>query len=411
MERPYNQRLFLCALMTSGVIVNYLDRVNISHALPAIAEAFDLTTVQQGLVLSAFSWGYVGFMFFGGLCVDWFGPARVAGLAAAGWSVATAWTGMSTGPATLVASRLAVGVTEAPIFPANARLVRETIPQEMRGVAIAAFDSGSYVGTAVSAPIVVSLILLLGWRGSFLICAVLGMLWVAVWFRVAPRLVAQSRLHASRENRSSLQLKGLPQLLCHRRIVGASLAFFAYNYSKNFYLTWLPTYLIHERDIPFAQIGLIGILPPVAAVVGDLVGGWWTDRLLHSGHSVTLARKVPLCTGLLLGASIAFAPAFESNLNVIALLCFSFAWNSSAAPAIWALPGDFARTPDIVGTLGGVQNSVANVAGIVAPLITAAIVSHFGSFTVAIWVYGLMAAAGAVACLVLLDCVGPLPKS
>ena len=400
------RELSLCLMMSSGIMINYLDRVNISHALPTITDEFRLTASEQGFVLSAFSLGYVGVMLLAGVLVDRLGAFRTAGLAAGAWSVATAASGVVLDTSALIVSRVAVGASEAPIFPANARLVREVIVAERRGFAIALFDAGSYLGAAISAPIVVAVIVLAGWRVSFFVCALIGLLWVAAWFGLGPRLV-ESSLHTKNQVSWSDRTGGV-SLLRQRRVWGASVGFFAYNYSKNFYLTWLPVYLMRDRGLTLPQIGVLGAVPPLFAICGDLWGGWWTDHLLKTRGSLTLARKVPILVGLVLGASMSVVPCVLGDGWAVLLLCVAFGWNSSAAPAIWALPGDFSREGRWVGTLAGIQNTVANLAGIVAPLVTGALVAWTGSFDMALAAYGAVAVLGAVGCHVLLTSVEPL---
>src|SRR6185369_3487886 len=112
-------------LMSLGILINYIDRVNISHALIPLSKELNLSQVQQGVVLSAFSWGYVALMPVGGVLVDRWGAVFISTGAATVWSLATAWSGIAHNFVTMFMSRLFVGVGEAPIFPADARLVHD----------------------------------------------------------------------------------------------------------------------------------------------------------------------------------------------------------------------------------------------------------------------------------------------
>lgn len=385
------RRWGLAFLMAGGIAISYLDRVNLSHALVEIKKDLILSPSQQGILLSAFSWGYVLFMLLGGLIVDRFGPVRTAAAAATLWSLATAWTGAASGYVSLLTSRILIGISEAPIFPANARLVRENFPVAERGRATALFDSGSYVGTALSAPIVVPVIVYIGWRFSFFVCAALGLLWVGLWLARSRQLRSASQNSGGKERRVSLRHVKL--FARNRAIWGASFGFFCYNYNKSFFLTWFPTYLIEDRHVRFLSIGLIGAIPPLAALLGEAAGGFATDRLVRRGHSLTVARKLPLCLGLVVGSLIAIPNAIASTPVAIGLLSLAFAGTISASPAIWAIPGDIAPDPAMVGTIGGIQNTISNLAGIVAPIVTGALVSRFDSFTPA------LACSGGVTCL------------
>src|SRR5689334_6710461 len=97
------RRWSLALLMAGGIVISYLDRVNLSHALMEIKKELILSPSQQGMLLSAFSWGYVLFMLLGGMIVDRFGPVRTAAAAATLWSLATAWTGAASGYISILA--------------------------------------------------------------------------------------------------------------------------------------------------------------------------------------------------------------------------------------------------------------------------------------------------------------------
>lgn len=400
----------LILLMSSGIVINYIDRVNISHAILPMSRELKLSAIEQGVVLSAFSWGYVLFMLLGGVLVDRAGPVRVAGLAATFWSLGTAWTGLAGSFTSILASRLSVGVAEAPIFPANARLVRDCYPLQERGRATAVFDAGSYVGTAICAPLVVPIIVYLNWRISFVICSLLGLLWVGFWTHSATslrrRLTSTKPLAAAEEAKPTGAVVG--GLLRNRKVLGASFGFFAYNYGKSFYLTWFPAYLVNEEGFTFLSVGLAGIVPPLCAIAGELCAGWWTDRAIIRGMSVTFARKLPICLGLILSSSIALSTVVNSKGLILGVLSFAFAANISASPGIWAIPGDIAPRSALVGTIGGIQNTFSNIAGIVAPVVTGYLFGITGSFGLPLLLSGIVSVLGALSYWLVVGILDPL---
>ena len=168
--------------MFLGIVINYVDRVNISHAIVLIAAEMHLTPMEQGVIMSAFSWGYVLFMLVGGWLVDRFGPRLINALSCFVWSVFTAMGAVVSGFLPFLVSRFLVGMGESPIFPGNASVVRRWFPLHERGKATALFDVGSYVGAAIVAPIIIFLMLSFGWRLPFFIFAVVGVMWSIIWF-------------------------------------------------------------------------------------------------------------------------------------------------------------------------------------------------------------------------------------
>lgn len=377
--------------MSCGIAISYLVRVNISHAIIPIAEEYSLNEVQQGMLLSAFAWGYVTLMFIGGILVDKFGALKMSFRSAIAWSLCTAVSSMGVSWIMIFSSELLAGASEAPIFPANAKIVRNNFKENERGRATAIFDSGSYVGTAISAPLMSFLIMNLSWRYAYIAIASIGILWAIIWRHIS------KDLYDTNQNvcKSKLSRKNVISCIANRKVIGMSIGFFCYNYIKNFYLTWFPSYLVAEKGFSILKIGIWGMMPSIAAVIGGLVAGTITDIMISKGFTKTFARKLPLCIGLICSSSIVLANFVQSEYIAVALLSFSFAMAIAASPSIWAIPGDIAPDTNLVGTIGGIQNTVSNIAGIVAPIITGYIIYKTGGFGMALLVSGIVSCIGA----------------
>lgn len=399
-----NIRWRIGILMFLGIVINYMDRVNISHAIVLIAEDLQLTPVQQGVIMSSFSWGYVFFMLMGGWLVDRFGPRTVNALSCFAWSAFTAMGALVNGYTPFLLSRFLLGAGEAPIFPGNASVVKRWFPLEERGKATALFDVGSYVGAALVAPIIIYLMMKIGWRPAFLLFSAVGILWSLVWYYYYRDPSEHSKISANERNHinEGISENGLRsnisiwQLMRYRKIWGMALGFFSYNYLKNFFLTWFPSYLIAERGFSFMKVGFVAMIPPICAIIAELLVGHLTDTLIKRGVRVTYARKIPLCVGMLLSSVIIFATFTESPMWTMFFLSLSYASVISASTGIWSIPGDIAPTKDTVGRIGGIQNTFSNIAGIVAPIITGALFGMTGSFTVPLIVSGIIAIIGAL---------------
>ena len=161
-----------------------------------------------------------------------------------------------------------------------------------------------------------------------------------------------------------------------------------------FFLTWFPTYLATERHMAWLKIGFFAIMPFIAASIGVMFGGFFSDWLLRRGKSPNVARKLPIIAGLLLASTIILANYVESNVVVIAILSVAFFAQGMAALG-WTLVSDIA--PDgLLGVTGGIFNFAANLAGIVTPLVVGFIVAATGSFVGALVFIGAIALIGAL---------------
>jgi ACS family D-galactonate transporter-like MFS transporter len=399
----------IAVLMFCGIAINYIDRIAISHAILVIAPEWHLTMGQQAVILSSFSWGYVGFMVFGGWLVDRHG-ARLINAATAGlWSLFTGLAAITTGFGGLLITRIFVGAAEAAIFPGNARVVRTWFQLDQRGRATAIFDSGSYFGSAIGAPLVIGLILLYGWRKTFWILCGLGLLWGVTWyFHYRDQDSSVSHRMSTSHQWSGGTFSSIAKLMRQRKLFGMCMGFFCYNYVKSFYLTWLPTYLVSDRHLAFSALGVVALIPHACAIIGLLLSGSITDALVRSGVSITIARKAPICLGLFLSSTIVLAPGFRSNVLALLFLTLSYTALISASSGIWALPGDVSNGTTNVGIIGALQNTFSNIAGIVAPIITGILSANTGSFFAAMCICAAMGLVGALAYWYIVGEVRPL---
>lgn len=224
--------------------------MNISHAIIPIAEEYSLNEVQQGMLLSAFAWGYVALMFIGGILVDKFGALKMSFRSAIAWSVCTAVSSVGFCWPMIFSSELLAGASEAPIFPANAKIVRNNFEENERGRATAIFDSGSYVGTAISAPLMSFLIINLSWRYAYIVIAIIGILWAIIWKQISKDLYDTNEI----TSKVKLSKENVFSCIVNRKVLGMSIGFFCYNYIKNFYLTWFPSYLVSEKGFSILKV-------------------------------------------------------------------------------------------------------------------------------------------------------------
>src|SRR5262252_10796784 len=83
------RRWSIALLLGFGVLVNYFDRVNLSVSQEALHNAFDISTVMFGYLLSAYSWTYAALQLPSGLILDRFGVKLVGRISTFLWSVAS----------------------------------------------------------------------------------------------------------------------------------------------------------------------------------------------------------------------------------------------------------------------------------------------------------------------------------
>ena len=162
-----------------------------------------------------------------------------------------------------------------------------------------------------------------------------------------------------------------------------------------FFLTWFPTYLAHERHLPWLHVGFFATWPFLSAAVGIIFGGWISDKLLKKTSSVNISRKLPIISGLLLSSFIIAANWVSNNTLVIVIMSVAF-FGQGMVGLGWTLISDIAPK-NMAGLTGGIFNFCANMASIITPLIIGFIISGTGNFFYALIYIGLTALIGVVA--------------
>jgi D-galactonate transporter len=404
--------------MWAAIAINYLDRTVLSATTPALMEEFGLDAAQMGIIMSAFFWSYALFQIPAGWLADKVGQRFSLAFCVAWWSIATALTALSQGLKSLLIFRVLLGIGEAGAYPSNAGVTAKWFPDKERARVSAIFDSGSKVGTALAMPLVVWLMTMFGWKVPFIVSGLLGLIWVAIWWAYyrdpeKHMYVNQDELtyirdgQVKKEGLNQTQQMKWYELLKYRNIQAMCVGFFMLNYAIYFFITWFPAYLVQERGFELMKMGWVSMIPPLVGLVAELIAGWFSDHLYSKGYSLTFVRKLSLVGGMLLATMIAFAGLVDSAVLSIALLSVSYAGLTTAACAIWSLPGDVAP-PNMTSIAGGLQNCVSNIGGILGPIVTGFIITATHSFIPALLVSGAVTLAGALTYLFWLGKVEPI---
>jgi MFS transporter, ACS family, D-galactonate transporter len=333
------------------------------------------------------------------------------------WSLFTAATAVAGSVGAMFGCRLMLGVGEAGAYPSCAKLVAQWFKPAQRAIATSIFDSGSRVGSALSIPLVALIISMLGWKASFVITGLLGVLWIIGWLVIyrSPAhgdMTGATDVVPPQQSRTGAVEATWGSLFRHRTVWGMMLGFFCLNFVIYFFITWFPSYLVQTRGFSLKSLGTLGMVPALISIPGGWLGGLISDALYRRGWSLTASRKTCMVGGMLLSSVITLS-AFTSNVYLM-LAFFGIAYGSLAfaAASIWSLPADVAPTPHHVASLSGIQNFASNLAGIVITTFTGMMVALTkGSFTIPLVVAGGFCFLGAFSYLVIVGRVEPLPTA
>jgi len=381
-------RYAILALLFIGVVINYLDRANLALALPVIGVDLHINAVEKGLILSAFGWSYVLMQVPGGIIIDRFGPRITFAVSLATWSVVTMLQGLARNAAVFIGMRVLLGITEAPAFPLNSRVVATWFPRNERGFAIGVYTAGEFGGLAIFTPVLAFILSNLGWQAMFVICGAIGVIFAVFWFLAYrdPKHshgVNQAELDYIREGGGLAETvpegrrfswADVVELLSHRQLWGIYIGQFAVGVTLWFFLTWFPSYLVTARHLSIIHAGFYASIPYIAAMLGVLFGGAFSDGLIRRGVALSVARKTPVIVGLL-GASTIMLANYVGDINVvIAIMAVAF-FCQGMSNMSWTLVGEMAPR-ELQGLTGGVFNVFANIPSIVTPIVIGIILAN-----------------------------------
>ncbi|MCX6218457.1 MFS transporter [Spirosoma sp.] len=384
-DKKTRVRYSMLALVFINVVINYLDRSNISVAGTALSKDMNLSSEQLGFIFSAFGWTYALLQIPGGLIADRFGPRILYAFCLITWSLATVCQGFVRGFAGLFSLRLATGAFEAPSYPINNRIVTSWFPEHERASSIALYVSGQFIGLAFLTPVLTYIQSQFGWQGLFVCTGIVGLIWGIVWYLFYRDPLDHPKVNEAEltyieeggglfrgrqagTNKASVwSWVNVKQVFSSRTLWGVYIGQFAVNSMLWFFLTWFPTYLVKYRGLDFIKSGYLASVPFLAACAGLLLSGFVSDRLVKQGKSVTMARKAPIIIGLLLSISIVGANYTNDTALIIAFMALAF-FGSGMALISWVFVS-ILSPKHLIGLTGGVFNFMGNLASIVVPIV------------------------------------------
>ncbi len=403
-KRGLPTRYLILLIIFIVTAVNYADRATLSIAGTEVAKELQLDAVSMGYIFSAFGWAYLLMQIPGGWLLDRFGSKKVYTWSLFFWSLFTflqgfvdvfpiAWAGIS-----MFFMRFMLGFSEAPSFPANARIVAAWFPAKERGTASAIFNSAQYFSLALFSPLLGWLTFAWGWEHVFTVMGVIGFVLTFAWVKFVHNPTDHPRM--SREELEYIEKNGavvdmdhkkaddgknagpkmdyIKQLLCNRMMLGVFFGQYFLNTITWFFLTWFPIYLVQEKGMSILKVGFVASIPALCGFAGGVLGGLFSDYLIKRGSTLTMARKFPIVVGMLLASSIILCNYTDNTAMVIALMALAFFGKGFGALG-WPVISDVAPK-EIVGLCGGVFNVFGNVASIVTPLVIGYMVKELHSF-------------------------------
>jgi MFS family permease len=393
---------FLCALS----MITYLDRVCIASAATPLIGALGLQSeADLKWAFTAFTLAYAIFEIPSGWLGDRIGARAVLVRIVLWWSLFTALTGFAGlrvggvffGLGALIVVRLLFGIGEAGAYPNITRALHDWFPSRERGfgqgmVWMAGRLSGGLTplvwtllvegvgspggGEAISHP-------LISWRSAFWLFAALGVIWAsafAAWFRNRPEekaSVGQAELELIRRDRSHSHEGEVRvpwrALFTDLNLWALCFMYFCGAFGWYFDITYLPKFLETQYRIdPGSLPGAVAKGAPLwLGAAGCLAGGLLTDWLTRRLGRKWGRRSLGL-VGHSLCALCCFGCVWARDAVAFSLaIALAAFWNDLTMASSWAICQDIGRR--YTGTVSGCMNTIGNLGGAAANLVTGTI--------------------------------------
>jgi sugar phosphate permease len=374
--RPSRARHRVLALIVLIYVITYMDRVNISSAMPVLQRDLGLSIVTVGWIFSSFRWGYALFQIPGGWFGDRIGPRKALSWVVCWWSFFTSFTALCWSAQAIMFCRFFFGVGEAGAFPIATRSLSRWMPAEERGFAQGLPHAASRLGAALTPPLVVFLMLRFGWRMPFFVFGILGLVWSAVWYgyyrdkpsehkgvNAAELALIQGPASCFGESAGAVPWR---KILTNRTVWMLALMYFCYGYTIDIYLDWFPKYLYDARGLNLKTMGFYAALPFIAGAVGDLMGGWISDRWAARTGDLKTARRVTAAFGFLLATGAILAATFSTQTFAAVLYsCVAVFGLELTVGVSWAIPLDIGG--NYAGSIASIMNTFGNLGSAISP--------------------------------------------
>jgi ACS family glucarate transporter-like MFS transporter len=402
-------RWLILACLFGLSFFGYIERTQISIVGESMMQELHLSQRLFGWLVTAFLAAYTVFQVPTAILGEYLGARRALTLAVGGAILAICVTALTPRLAStsavvviLLSAQVVLGATQAALFPVMSGAIERWLPTGRWGSAQGLLIAGSWMGSAVTPPLVSTLLLLVGWRASMVVICVPVLLLLTYWQRyardspaehpdVSPEELAELDANRAPSAAARINLARVIRLLTNPQIQMITISYFLTNYVFYLVMFWSFIYLRQERHLTVLESGWLASLPFLAAAFSSAVGGRISDYLclrigLPWGMRVLPLVALPAAALFLWLTSIA-----QGAYLSVAALCVAFGWCELLEGPFWS--GTMRIAPTDTMTATAILNTGGNLGGVVAtPAIAALSAGHRWG---AVFAIGAMVSLGA----------------
>ncbi|MBJ3813882.1 MFS transporter [Shimwellia pseudoproteus] len=369
-------------------IMSFMDRVNISFALPGgMEQDLGITSQMAGVASGIFFIGYLFLQIPGGRIAVYGSGKRFIAWSLVAWAVVSIATGFVTHEYQLLTLRFILGVSEGGMLPVVLTMVSNWFPEKELGRANAFVMMFAPLGGMLTAPVSGAIIAALDWRWLFIIEGLLSIVVLTIWWLVISDRPEEARWLPAKEREYLLTELGrerqarqgiepvanapLKAVFRNKGLMRLVVLNFFYQTGDYGYTLWLPTILKNLTGANMAGVGMLAILPFIATLAGIYVISLFSDR---SGKRRLWVRISLYSFAAALLASVVLRDNVVAAY--IALVVCGFFLKAATSP-FWSIPGRIAA-PEVAGSARGVINGLGNLGGFCGPYLVGVMIYLYG---------------------------------
>ena len=371
-------RWWIIILIFLATVINYIDRTAFALLWPQMGEDLGMDKMDYALLLNVFMASYAIGKFASGKLYDMIGTRLGFTVSIIVWSAASAFHAVARGIVSLSFFRGLLGLGEAGNWPGAVKSNGEWFPVKERAIAQGIFNSGASIGNVIAPFVIVYLYAQFGWKTTYIILGLIGIIWVVPWLivnKAVPekhpwitekerKLILDSRIDKV-DSQSSDKAKSLSvrKILSYRQSWGVLLCRFFIEPIWWFFAGWMPIYLNDKFNLSIEEIASTMWISYLMAAAGSILGGLFAKEVMKKS-TVDVARKLTISVGgafILIAFICIITLVKENNFMTfiyfagLALFGFQFAIGN-----VQTISSDLFRGPS-VGTLAGLAGTVAAI--------------------------------------------------
>jgi sugar phosphate permease len=383
-------------------IITYVDRVCISVAGPRMQQELDISPERWGWVVGVFALAYAAFEIPTGSMGDRRGPRKVLTRIVVWWSAFTTLTGAVSNYAVLLVVRFLFGAGEAGAYPNSSATISRWFPAIERAQASGVVWMASRIGGAISPFLVIPIQQAYGWRASFYVFGVVGIIWAVfwyLWFRDHPsekKGVSAAEIEKIGTGTEPENHHGLPWKIALRspNLWWIMVMYHTYCWGSFFFLSWLHTFLVKGRGFDEAEIKSLSWLPFAFGGAANLMGGFVSDSLCKR-FGMFWGRRACGFAGLAVSAFFITLTMFtEGKVASVVFLALAYAGSDFMLPVAWAVCLDVGRK--YAGAVTGAMNTAGQIGSFLTSVTFGYLVTSYGSYNAPLVPMAIMTAISAL---------------